>query len=322
MAEELQPNLPTFDGINWTLLPSLLRALRFAKRANPELIILQWWSASALPAYLALARFARRRGIPIVIEFHETLDTAEANLPLIGGVIRRGLSRLIVQASAFVVHSHFDFEEMTSILKLPEHQTVIIPLGAFPMAQSETPAPPVDPTTCTILFFGTIRPYKGLEFLVEAFDLLPRNEVKWKLVIVGETWEGWTTPFDRINESANRSSIEVVNRYVIDSEIPAYFTAASLVALPYLRSSASGPLHLAMGAGLPVVVSDVGGLAEAAHGYRGAIFVEPGSPQHLADGLVAALDLVGEHFVDPRSWDETLVRYNGVINQIFNNTHS
>ena len=114
-------------------------------------------------------------------------------------------------------------------------------------------------------------------------------------MVVGETWEGWTLPLELIERSPYRDDIELVNRYVTDQEAAGYFQRADVVALPYLRSSASGPLAIAQAYGLPVVVTAVGGLVEAAADYTGAVSGPAWQPDDLARGLLAAADLRGRH---------------------------
>src|SRR5262249_45192004 len=154
------------------------------------------------------------------------------------------------------------------------------------LADGEPPRREAPPDACNLLFFGTIRPYKGLEDLVLAFDTLEPHEIdRYWLTVVGETWEGWTLPTELIRRSRYATRITFVNRYVQDAEVAAYFAGADAVVLPYLRSSASGPLHVAMSHGLPTVVTRVGGLTEAAADYAGAITVEPRNPEVLRDAL-------------------------------------
>jgi glycosyltransferase involved in cell wall biosynthesis len=103
---------------------------------------------------------------------------------------------------------------------------------------------------------------------------------------------------------------------VLDAEVPSYFDAADLVALPYHRSSASGPLHLAMARGVPVVITRVGGLQEAAADYAGAVFVPPKDPEALARGIENARSLVGQIFTDPSSWDATAKSYSSIFAEL------
>ena len=87
------------------------------------------------------------------------------------------------------------------------------------------------------------------------------------------------------------------------------FANADAVVLPYHRSSASGPLHLAMASGLPVVVSGVGGLIEASDGYEGAIRIPPRDPAAIGTALARVYDLRGTRYVDVHSWDRTVAGF-------------
>ena len=89
-----------------------------------------------------------------------------------------------------------------------------------------------------------------------------------------------------------------------------------LVVLPYRRSSASGPLHIAMSCGLPVVTTSVGGLVEATAGYTGAVLVPPCDPAALADGIRSALPLIGTAHADPCSWAQSAERYAALLDRI------
>jgi len=168
-----------------------------------------------------------------------------------------------------------------------------------------------------LLFFGTIRPYKGLEDLVAAFEVLAsEGERDYRLTVVGETWEGWNEPGARIRRSRHRHRIEFVNRYVTDEEVDQAFRSADVVVLPYRRSSTSGPLMVAMSYGLPVVVTAVGGLPESAEGYDGAVLVDPGSIDRLVDGIRKAEPLVGIRHRAGRSWADVAVEHESLYRSI------
>jgi glycosyltransferase involved in cell wall biosynthesis len=126
-----------------------------------------------------------------------------------------------------------------------------------------------------------------------------------RLTVIGETWEGCTEPGRLIAASPYRDRITFVNDYVPDDVVAAAFSQADVVVLPYRRSSSSGPLHVAMSWGLPVVVSRVGGLPEAAAGYAGAVFTEPGDTDSLRFAIRQAVALAGRRFPDPRRWADS-----------------
>ncbi len=318
MAYDLAAEVPTFDGVDWWGWPSVPRAASFLRAQRPHVLILQWWSSSVLPWYLLLARQVVRRGGAVVVELHEDLDTGEARVPLIGWFARRGLKTLCRWASTLVVHSIWDRDRMSASLGISPARFRVIPHGPYPICHAapgeETGAPRArplrEPSELTVLFFGTIRPYKGLEHLVGAFEQVRRElALPWKLLVVGETWEGWTLPLELVERSPYRDDIELVNRYVTDQEAAGYFQRADVVALPYLRSSASGPLAIAQACGLPVVVTAVGGLVEAVADYTGAVLVRAGSPDDLVRGLLTAADLRGRLHSAPVTWQAVAQSY-------------
>ena len=173
------------------------------------------------------------------------------------------------------------------------------------------------PETTNLLFFGVIRPYKGLEHLVAAFEAIPESEIDgYWLTVVGETWEGWTLPTELIERSPRRDRITFVNRYVTDEELDRYLRGADAAVLPYLRSSLSGPLHVAMGYGVPIVMTDVGGNAEAAEGYGGIVLVPPAEPAPLTEALRRVAQLKGQRFEHPHSWSNTAEAYERLFERL------
>jgi glycosyltransferase involved in cell wall biosynthesis len=314
------PAIPVYDGVDWYWFPSLLAALVRIARARPHVVVLQWWTAAVLHTYLVLALAARAVGARVVVEFHEVQDPSEERLAaarLWARLLARSVTGL---ADAFVVHSEYDREPLRERYGLGERPLAVIPHG--PYAQYETDAGthvhrPAPPGACNLLFFGIIRPYKGLEEAIRAFDALP-DEVaeRFWLTVVGETWERWTLPAELIASSRHRDRITFVNRYVSDPEASGYFSGADAVVLPYQRSSASGTLHVAMALGLPVITTRVGGLVEAAEGYGGAVLVEPGDLDGLTRAFHTVAAMRGQRFPDPHSWGRTNERYRALFRRL------
>lgn len=324
MSYDLASTVPTYDGVDWWAWPSVPRAVTFLRSQRPDVLVLQWWSASVLPWYLLFAGLTLQRGGVVVVELHEDLDSGEARLPLIGWLARHGLKALCRRASALVVHSAWDRDRMSASLGLSPDRFRVIPHGPYPIAEAAADRVAVPPelrppgeADLTVLFFGTIRPYKGLEHLIQAFEQIRRDSaLPWRMVVVGETWEGWTLPLELIERSPYRDDIELVNRYVTDQEAAGFFQRADVVALPYLRSSASGPLAMAQACGLPVVVTAVGGLVEAVADYSGAVLVRPADPDDLARGLLAAADLRDHAHVGTVTWQSVAASYAGILDAV------
>ncbi len=156
-----------------------------------------------------------------------------------------------------------------------------------------------------------------VEDLVAAFSTLDRDQAsRFRLCVVGETWEGWTAPDEAIARSPHADLIERVDRYVTDTELAAYVAQADGIVLPYHRSSMSGPLHIAMTAGLPVVVTAVGGLVEVVREYSGAVLVPPRDPSALRDALLQLPERRGKRYPNPHTWQATVDTYRALIGRL------
>ena len=313
-------NVRVCTGIDWWWGRSIVRALRFLRAQRPGVLVLEWWTAATLHTYLVLAVAARVLRVRVVIEVHELQDPGEASVLGARHYARWGLSALFRLSHGCVVHSKADWLLLQSGYASGNLDVAVAAHGPYdqygadpgdgnPAAQAAISAVRTAPRpeVVNVLFFGLIRPYKGLDDLLRVFNDLPEEEAAglW-LTVVGETWEGCTEPERLIRTSPHADRITFVNEYVPDEVVAAAFAHADVVVLPYRRSSSSGILHVAMSQGLPVVVTRVGGLPEAADGYEGAVFVEPEDPAALKAGIIRAAQMVGRRFADPGDWGETV----------------
>jgi glycosyltransferase involved in cell wall biosynthesis len=314
-------NVPVYDGVDWYWGPSLTGALRYLDRQRPTVVIFQWWTGAVLHTYLRLARYAVQRGARVILEWHEGQDVGEAALPGTRQYVRTLMPRLLSLVDAHVVHSSYDLQAIRAAYALDGALVRVTPLGPFghvvppPTAPADTGAAGHAPFQ--LLYLGVVRPFKGVEDLVAAFSALDRDQAsRFRLAVVGETWEGWTAPDQAIARSPHADLIERVDRYVTDAELAAYVERADAVVLPYHRSSSSGPLHVAMAAGLPVIVTAVGGLAEAVQDYEGALLVPPRDPAALRAALLRLPERRGDRYKDPHSWQRTVDAYSALIGQL------
>ena len=159
-----------------------------------------------------------------------------------------------------------------------------------------------------VLFFGLIRPYKGLEVLLEAANLLSEDT---HLIIAGECYGSWSKYEKIINGSKAKSRIHVFNRFIPDEQLGEFFVAADLVALPYLSASQSGVTATAIQYDLPIVASNVGDLSNSiTNGETGAL-VEPGDSKALGEAIDVwfreehpGLGEAYAHLKASKSWEE------------------
>lgn len=311
------PEVRVYDGVDWFWFPSMFRALWLLSRRRPQVVTFQWWTGAVAHSYLVLALAARLVGARIILEMHEIQDTGEAELPFVRRYTRLVMALLVRLVDGFVIHSEADRKPLAETYPVGDKPVEVILHGPFAQYSSKTDPPlrmaPVDCTNLT--FFGTIRPYKGLEDLIRAFERLEHPERFW-LTVVGETWEGWTLPTELIRRSPWGSRITFVNRYVTDEEAARWLAGADALVLPYRRSSASGPLHVGMALGLPVAVSELPSLVEASAGYRGSVFFTPGDADGLRDTLETLAEMKDTRYDDPLSWEQSIRSYGELMDEI------
>ncbi|MGV1050008.1 MAG: glycosyltransferase family 4 protein, partial [Solirubrobacterales bacterium] len=244
---------------------------RFRREADGDVIHYQWLTLPGLDANLLPPR-------------HPRLITAHYILPLRPS--RRQVAaarRVFGRMDAVVAHSEHGAARLREEVGLGAGRVRVIPHGAFDYLTrlpEEKPLPPEleGAEGPVILSFGLLRPYKGLEVLLEAFSEVPGAEL-W---IVGNP----RMSVEPLRELAALTGARVrfVARFVEDAEIPAIFRAADVVVLPYLDAEHSGVLYTGLAFGKPLVLSAVGGFPEVAETGAGRL-VEPGDSAALAAAL-------------------------------------
>jgi glycosyltransferase involved in cell wall biosynthesis len=124
-----------------------------------------------------------------------------------------------------------------------------------------------------LLFFGFVRPYKGLKILLRAMPGILAHKPNLTLLVVGEYWGDQAEYETLIDDLHLRNHVKLVNRFVKNEEMPLYFSAADAVILPYTAISQSAVIPTALSFGVPVLASNLGGNAEwVDHGKNGLLF--------------------------------------------------
>jgi starch synthase len=162
----------------------------------------------------------------------------------------------------------------------PEHRIAVIPLGPLLRGPQE-PAP--EPGVPTVLFFGRIREYKGLDILLRAMRLLVGEFPDLRLMIAG------SGPLAAYRELMSGLPCEVINRFIADDEVGDLFARSTVLACPYIEASQSGVVPLAYAFGRPVIASAVGDIPEAVIDGETGVLVPPGDVDRTAAALRAVL---------------------------------
>ena len=255
-------------------VPDMLR-YRSAARAA-DVVHFQWLSVQAVDRYLLPDR-------PTVLTAHDLLPRE----PRSGQAWAQ--RRLYEAVDAIVVHSGYGRELLVGELGVDAGKVRVIHHGAFrhlTTQSSELPLPEElrGVNAPVVLFFGLLRPYKGLQTLLSAWREMTTEAELW---VVGRP----RMRLEPLRASAP-ANVRFLPRFVPDPQLAAFFRRADVVVLPYARTERldwSGVLATALAFGKPIVVSDVGGFAEVA-AAGAARLVAPEDPGALRDALVELLE--------------------------------
>jgi glycosyltransferase involved in cell wall biosynthesis len=293
-------------------LPDMLRYRRVAGAA--DLVHYMWLPLPALDRRLLAPRRPR-------------IYTMHWRLPDSGTRIARTLTKLLAQMDAVIVHSQHGARRLEKDFGVPPGRLRVIPHGAFDYLthqENEVPLPAElrEVKSPVILAFGLVRPYKGTDVLLEAFQRLEGAEL-W---VVGMP----RMPMDELRELASLApgTVRFVDRFITDPEIPAFMRRADLVVLPYRNIEQSGVLYTALAFGRPLVLSAVGGFPEVAE-QGAARLVPPEDPGALAEALRelladrsardaladAATRAAATTYSWPRIGDQTIALYRDLVGE-------
>ena len=264
--------LDTLNPFSWLRTAKAIRACR------PDALILPYWmSWFALP----LGFVARRAGCPVIGLLHNVI-------PHEPHWFDKPLTRYFLNGcSGFITLSEQVTEDLTALKTDARVETLFHPaytqFGA-PLPQEEAMnLLGLNPAKKTLLFFGLIRDYKGLDILLEAFRKLPED---WQLVIAGEPY-GSFGKYQRIIDSLpGKDRVHQFLHFIPDAEVGRYFSAADTVVLPYRSATQSGIGAIACHFGVPMVVTPVGGLPEEVGGRGTGIVAEGTGPDEIREAIL------------------------------------
>jgi len=247
-------------------VPDMLRYR--ASAAAADVVHFQWLAVPALDGPL----LPRRR--PLVLTAHDILPRGGA---------AAAHRRLAARFDAVIAHSLHGRERLIAELGVAPERAHAIPHGAFAhlaaLAPSALPAELGETAAPVVLCFGLLRPYKGLDVLLDAWNA-PAGAELW---IVGRAMMD-VAPM----RARGLPGVRWVTRYVTDGELAACFRRADLVVAPYRESEQSGVIATALAFGSPLLASDVGGFGEVAAAGAAAL-VPPGDAVALREEIARLL---------------------------------
>ena len=249
---------------------------------KPDVVVMKYWMSYLAPSLGTVARILRRKGIKVVTILDNVIphETKFFDKPFSKWFLKQ--NDLCVAMSGSVL------ADMLSLAPQVPHISQPHPLYDHfgekmdrPQAQAQLG---LEADLKTLLYFGLIRDYKGLDLLIDAFGRLPED---YQLVIAGESYGS----FDKYEQQiaalpeSQRARIKVFNRYIGDEEVPAFFSAADVCVLPYRSATQSGITAISLHFDLPLVATPVGGLPQSIGEVGIGLMTRDSSPEAIADGI-------------------------------------
>ena len=265
--------------------------LRF-QFARPDLIHVQWIPlvAEGVPFELWFLKLAQRRGVKIVYTVHNLLPhDSEPG-------VRETFARIYRMMDALICHTRETKDRLIAEFGLDGSRVWIIPHGPLfydytPIGQAEAKRRiGLQPQNCMVLYQGLVRPYKGIDFLLDAWKRVQAEQPDARLVIAGRG-EDRHMEFVKAKVEGNgvQSSVQLDLRYITSEELPVYYQAADIAIYPHREITQSGALMTGIAFGKPIVATSLPGFREALEGYDRAACVEYGDVEELSQLLLTMI---------------------------------
>lgn len=263
-----------------------LRAANEIRASKPDVFITNYWMTFFAPFMAVFGRKLKGKSTRVAIlhnflpherrffdkSFNRKLVKNYDGFVVLSEAVKGDLMEMMPNALVLKVeHPLYDhFGEITTKDVALERLTSKFGLKKF------------DKTKRTLLFFGLIRDYKGLDNLILAMTILPSN---YQLIIAGEVYGDERKYLDMIEASGRSGNIHFVNSYITDSEVSPFFVVADLCVLPYKSATQSGITAIAQYLETPVLTTNVGGLKETVEHEKTGFIVEKSDPGLIASGI-------------------------------------
>lgn len=271
MAGHREPDvhycLDSINPLSW------FRTTRRIVRQKPRAVFFHWWTIFFLPCFASMVLALKLKGIPVALICHNLVDHDSK-------AINVWISRVMLSlADGFVVHS-IEHEHAVRAVHpgKPTARYTIPPYESFPFAKGELPKR----GRLELLFFGLIRPYKGVDLLIKALEELGDERVF--LTVVGEPW---SDPDEIIHAAAKAPNIELHLAYSSEEAVAEYFARADMVVLPYRSATGSAVASVAAFYAKPILATRVGGLPEVVSDGETGVLVPPNDVDALRTAIAA-----------------------------------
>lgn len=262
---------------------SWIKTANRIKKVKPDLVLFAYWLPFMAPSFGTIAKLvAKNKHTKIAALVHNIIPHEK----------RAGDSMLsnyfIKHVDGFITLSKSVYDDLTTLTNKPKALTPHPLYDNFGKAVSKSEALKklgLDASFNYLLFFGIIRKYKGLDTLLDAMAIEEIKAQKIKVIVAGEFYEDDAPYFNLIKKHQLEDSVVMVNKFIPDVDVVNYFCAADMIVQPYKHATQSGVTQIAYHFNKPMLVTNVGGLAEMIPNQKVG-YVTESNPKSVAESII------------------------------------
>jgi glycosyltransferase involved in cell wall biosynthesis len=295
LSEKLVYKIPSERMINSINPYTWLKAAKYVKSLNPDLVIFDWWNPFFGPALYTISKLIKSKLKNKILFITENVVSHE------GRFIDKTLTKIgIKNSNMFLVLSGIVENQIKEYSKgrkiyrsaLPIYDCYITKDNANPSEFKKSLG--FSKSDIILLFFGYVRKYKGLRILIDAIPEVIKKKSNVKLLIVGEFYDSSGKYFKQIEDQNLKENVKIIEKFVPNEDVGNYYSISDIVILPYLEGTQSGVLNIAYGFRKPVIVTNVGGLAEDVDEEKTGFITEPENTQALVKAILRYIEIKNE----------------------------
>ena len=280
VKEEAKYLLDFLNPVTW------FSTVQEIKKFKPDKVLITWINPIQAPIYFTIASMIKKTT-------HTNVSFICHNvLPHEPSRIDKPLTKLALKTGdTFIVHSSEDKHILESLIQKKKITKGFLPLFEMfetkPITNTDRIKEELKLKKNVLLFFGYIRPYKGLTYLIKAMPSILKKVPDSSLLIVGEHWAKDEKIYSElISKLGLQQDIVSINTYVPNEELYKYFSVSDVVVLPYTSATQSAAVQTAYAFNKPVISTSVGGLKDAVIEGETGLFIKPRSVEDITEKVI------------------------------------
>ena len=274
------PSARVIDSINPL---SWLKAVKMIRSYQSDWVLFRYWNPFFAPLIGFISKRLRKQGVKVGVLVDNLIPHEES---FIDSFMAR---RILANADHVFTMSKSVSRDVQNIREQIDFTTLFHPLYEIYKAKhtkAEARATLNLPDHPILLYFGLIRPYKGLDILIRALGSIKHDLDDYTALILGEAYEDAQQYTDLIKSEGIAPFTIFRNEFISDDELPLYFAASDVLVLPYRTATQSGIVGIALQMDRPVIATAVGGLGEYIHEGETGYLVAPEDPEALGESIL------------------------------------